>query len=95
MADFRTRAGEGTYEPDSMPGKPPEATLARAAARGVRAAVLCGEVADESNAANAGDRELPEPRIYPRSALYGDRPRNRRADLADLGEPVVRQELGG
>ncbi len=42
--------GEGHFDPDAMPGKLPDAVLARAAAAGVPAAVVCGEVTAEIGA---------------------------------------------
>lgn len=38
--------GEGRYEPETMPGKLPDVVLARAAARGIPAAVICGEAGE-------------------------------------------------
>ncbi len=41
------------------------------------------------------ERHAAEARIYSRSTLTGDRPSTLRAeDLADLGELLVRRELG-
>lgn len=79
--------GEGRYDPDAMPGKLPDVVLARAAARGVRAAILCGDLAAE-----AGSAPVP---TYSRRDLIDNRgwdlgPR----DLAELAEVLARRELG-
>jgi len=89
--------GEGRYEPDSMPGKLPDAVLARAAAQGVRAAILCGEVVEEDVGlpAGGGDAPLPtEVRLYSRRDLAKDHRAELTADdLMALGMVVGRTEL--
>ena len=54
--------GEGRHDPDSMPGKLPDAVLARAAAHDTPAAVLCGELQREEEA-------VVGPRVYSRRDL--------------------------
>jgi len=79
--------GEGRYDADANPGKLPDAVLARAAARRVPAALLCGEV--------AADQAPPDGVIVRSGADLID---NRgtvltATDLGELGESLVRQRF--
>ena len=76
--------GEGRYDAEAMPGKLPDAVLARAAARGVSAALLCGEIgADQAPPPGVpvwSGRDL----IDNRGTALGA------SDVAELAERLVR-----
>ena len=76
--------GEGRHEPDAMPGKLPDAVLARAAAHGARTVVICADpVAEE------GERLPGSPLVFSRRDL-ADRPTGElmAEQLAELGALV-------
>lgn len=80
--------GEGRYDADANPGKLPDAVMARAAARGVPAAIVCGEVA-------AAQAPPPGVAVWSRRDLIDNRGSDLcAADLADLAERLVRERFG-
>ncbi len=81
--------GEGRYDGDSMPGKLPDVVLAQAAARGVRAVVVCGE-------ATVTDADRDPTPIFSRSDLIDNRGWDlAAADLEELAALAVRRQLPG
>jgi glycerate kinase len=79
--------GEGRYDADANPGKLPDAVLARAAARSVPAALLCGEIA-------AGQAPPPGVPVWSARDLIDNRGTDLvAADIAELAERLVRARL--
>jgi glycerate kinase len=79
--------GEGRYDADANPGKLPDAVLARAAARGVPAALLCGEIA-------AGQAPPPGVPAWSGRDLIDNRGTDLgAADIMDLAEQLVRSRF--
>jgi glycerate kinase len=80
--------GEGCFDPDAMPGKLPDAVLARAAAREVAAAVVCGDVITT-------DGDIPGVRVFSRRDLIDNRGWALGAgELESLAELAARTVLG-